>query len=95
MSAQKRVYRTADGRADFHFTFTTRPFSREVRIYVDHTPPYGSRSTGLHDTHRYRDVNGAHYVCFDPMPSDMTTAYQVAKLWAERTWQYIQTGQSF
>lgn len=95
MPSLKRVYRTSDGRADFGFTFSTRPFTREVRIYIDQTPSYGHRATDGHSTHRFHDARGYPYVCFDPMPTDMTTAYNVAKAWAERTWRYIQTGERF
>jgi hypothetical protein len=95
MSSLKRVYRTLDGSADFAFTFTTRPFSNQVRIYITDMPAYGSRDTDGHSTHRFRDPNGAPYVCYDPMPTNLTDAFQIAKVWAESTWNYIRTGQRF
>ena len=95
MASLKRVYRTSDGRVDFAFTFTTRPFSDEVRIYINSMPSYGRRDSDGHSTHRYRDPNGAAYVCYDPPPTNMTDAFKIAKAWAEKTWRYIQFGERF
>jgi len=91
----KRIYRTSDGQADFEFNFSTRPFTEEVRIYIGNMPSYGSRDTDGHSTHRFRDPNGAPYICYDPAPTNLTDAFKIAKAWAEKTWRYIKTDQRF
>ncbi len=95
MTTLKRIYRTSDGNADFEFRFSSRPFSREIRVYIGQMPSYRDRDTDGHTTHRYRDVNNAPYICYDPMPTNRTDAFNIAKAWAENTWRYIQTGASF
>lgn len=90
-----RIYRTQDGRSDFTFRFTSRPWTSAVRVYIENMPSYGNRATDGHSTHRYTDPRGQRYICFEPAPTDMTSAFNIAKAWAEKTWNYIKTGTSF
>lgn len=86
-------YRCEDGRTDYSFEFATLT-DGTWRVYILVGPPYGSRDTSLHATHRLID-NRRYYICWtDPLRSEQQ-ARQVAKLWAEKTQQYIRTGNRF
>lgn len=89
------VYRTNDGRA--HFVFNFVPVDGCYEIDIKETPNYGARSTSLHDTHRLPSDRGGHKVCFDDesLVTSITKARTWVEAWAEGTWKYIQTGQSF
>ena len=48
-----------------------------------------------HSTHRYEDLNGHRYICFDPMPRNLGDAITIAIEWAERTEEYILYSEEF
>jgi hypothetical protein len=77
------------GRKDF--TFKYEKVGSIYRAFIINCPSYGSRATGLHDTHRLTD-NGRYYVCWTPEPTRLDDITQVSKLWAEATAKYIDTG---
>ena len=86
-------YRCEDGRTDYVFEFASLT-DGTWRVYILDGPRYRSRDTGLHATHRLTD-NGRYYVCWThPLRSEQE-ARQVAKLWAEKTQEYIRTGIRF
>ena len=91
----RRTYRTADGRNYFGFDVVRLP-DNSLRAYIDTMPSYGSRSTGLHETHRYYDkVSRRHYICFDSKVYYEEDILAVMKYWAEETQRYIRTGSPF
>ncbi|TBC53780.1 hypothetical protein ELH27_37065 [Rhizobium leguminosarum] len=58
-------------------------------------PAYGSRSNGLHETHRLPGPNGFAKVCFANHPPDLPTAIALSIWWAECTSKYIRNGRSW
>ena len=75
----------------YNFRFEYRQAGSGWRAYIINSPSYGSRATGLRDTHRLTD-NGRHYVCWVPEPSRLDQMTEVSKLWAKATVDYIETG---
>ena len=95
-NVRKKVlyYRTSDGtKTDYKFSFE-RQRNGSWRIYILEQPSYGSRSTGLHATHRLRDGD-RKYICWDSRIGTLKEAKQVAALWSDKTQEYIQTGRRF
>ncbi|TAJ42774.1 MAG: hypothetical protein EPO55_00670 [Reyranella sp.] len=78
----------------FRFTLK-RQGNGSWRIYIDHQPRYGSRSNGGHETHRYVDAAGRHFICWDGEIDRLELAVFVAGLWAHMTERYIATGEPF
>jgi len=90
-----RWYRTEDGRDYFTFDVIRLP-DNTLRAYIDDQPDYGSRPTGLHETHRYYDTGSQrHYICFDGKLYSEQDMLAVMKYWAEETQHYIRTGTPF
>jgi hypothetical protein len=85
-------YKTNDGQDDF--VFSIERSGRSFRIYIDAHPSYGNRATDAHSTHRYSD-GPRHYICWDGPMRDWAQAEDVATAWAERTQNYIRTGENF
>jgi len=90
----KNWYRTQDGLADYKFDFHQNWWSGNYTIYIDRQPSYGGRDTSLHATHRLVD-GGRYYVCWTDPITNAEDARQIAAMWADRTQQYIKTGQRF
>lgn len=87
-------YRTKDGRADYGFSFE-RETSGEWRAYIVSQPSYQGRDTGMHPTHRLYNTAGRPYVCWTTTLRSEHEARQVARTWADKTQNYIKTGQRF
>jgi hypothetical protein len=80
------------------FQFSLEPTGNKVRIYILSCPPYGSRATDGHSTHRYFDqTRGQHYICVrdDLQPETVPEALSWMIYWAEETGAYIETGRAF
>ena len=90
----KRYYRTSDGLADYSFSFENQS-DGTWRAYIEDQPSYRGRETGGYSTHRLTDGVGRKYVCWTKPLSSLEEAKQVAGLWADKTQQYIRTGNSF
>lgn len=86
-------YRTSDGAADYFFSFEEQP-TGNWRAYIEAQPSYGTRADGAHETHRLSD-NGRRYICWTTALRSLDEAKTVAALWADKTQQYIRTGQRF
>jgi hypothetical protein len=83
-------YRTKSGKNTFKFSFVRRQ-NGTIRPYITRQPSYGYRSRDGHSTHRH-GVNSRPYVCYDPMPRNLSDAVNIAKNWSEHTEKYINTG---
>ncbi|MBK7670561.1 MAG: hypothetical protein IPJ24_04070 [bacterium] len=86
-------YRTSDGATDYCFSFEEQS-GGTWRAYIEAQPSYGNRAEGAHETHRLSD-NGRRYVCWTTALSSLEQAKQVAALWADKTQQYVRTGERF
>jgi hypothetical protein len=92
---EKRLtYRTSNGLFKIAFLFKRR--SAGWRVYVESLPPYASysRDESLHATHRLRD-GLRYYICWTSELPSFEQAKSVARLWSERTSDYLLTGQRF
>jgi len=85
--------------AGFEFTFAFVPWpGEEHRIYILKSPPYGSRASDAHSTHRHNDYSlKCHYICVDrsAYPETLTAARELALMWSQATARYIKTGKKF
>ena len=86
-------YRTSDGLADYKFIFEDQP-DGTWRAYIQDQPPYLSRPTDSHSTHRLSDGN-RKYVCWSTPLDSLEKAKKVAARWADETQKYISTGSGF
>ena len=86
-------YRTPSG-MDFGFSLERR-HGRTWRIYVHEQPSYRRREPDAHTSHRYRDDDGRHYVCWDGPSERLEQAIFVAVRWAHLTERLILTGRGF
>ncbi|MDV4159321.1 hypothetical protein [Rhizobium brockwellii] len=77
------------------FTFAIYPNGIGYDAVIVSQPGYGSRSSGLHDTHRLPGPNGYAKICFAKQPQDLQTTVALAIWWAECTSRYIRTGGSW
>jgi len=78
----------------FRFQFI-RQSNNQIHIYILSQPPYAyGQATGGHDTHRY-GLPDRPYICYDPMPTNMSDAKIIALEWAKRTAYYIRNGKWF
>jgi hypothetical protein len=87
------TYRTQSGRNYFRWSFEEQS-NGEVRAYILNQPDYHGRAEDGHSTHRY-GLSDRPYICYDPMPEDLQDAIEVAKVWADKTEHYIETGTEF
>jgi hypothetical protein len=81
------VYKTADGKEEFHFCLEERS-DGEWRVYILKQPPYGSCPQDLNSTHRQYDHKGKYIDWSYPFES-LEEAKQIASLWAEYTQECI------
>lgn len=88
--AYRATYRTNSGQNYFSWSF--EDVGNEVRIYITNQPSYEGRDSGAHETHRYGISSGRPYICFEPPPTNLKDAINIAKEWAERTERYIDYG---
>jgi hypothetical protein len=86
-------YRTADGSADYKFSFEEQG-DGTWRAYIESQPSYRSRATDAHSTHRL-SVGSRKYVCWTSELRSLDEAKRVAALWANKTQEYIRTGKTF
>lgn len=64
-----------------------------IHIYILSQPSYRSgQKTDGHTTHRYGLSSGRPYICYEPMPRNMSDAKAIALEWAKRTGYYIRSG---
>lgn len=92
MKSDSWIYRTQDGREEFHFCFEERT-NGEWRAYILKQPPYGSCPQDLSATHRQYDHKGKYIDWSYPFES-LEEAKQIAALWAEYTQECIIKGGS-
>ncbi|UYN93731.1 MAG: hypothetical protein KIT25_16960 [Enhydrobacter sp.] len=78
----------------FRFTLQ-REAATGWRIYIDQQPSYRGRDEGGHETHRYVDEAGRHFICWDGAIRGAEQAVFVAARWALLTERYIATGERF
>ena len=86
-------YRTKDGQADYRFSIEQQT-DGTYRSFILAQPPYGSRATGPHETHRLTD-GGRRYVCWDRPLRSENEAQSVVARWADATQEYIKSGRRF
>jgi len=86
-------YRTKDGKADYTFNFE-RQHDGSWRAYIAGQPGYSGRDDSAHPTHRLSD-GGRQYVCWTHPLRSLDEAKSIASLWADKTQDYIRTGQRF
>jgi len=88
----------AQGRS-FLFAFVHKGEEEGWRIYILRQPPYGSRVVGPHETHRHFDaVLRLHFVCIHDDRKPVVApaeAMDLARMWADGTVRYIDTGLAF
>ena len=69
------------------------------RLYILDQPGYGQWADGCHETHRHLDrQSGLHYICIAQGRQPVATVAEakgLARLWAEGTARYIDTGRGF
>ena len=92
---RRRIYRTADGRFYFRFSFESQP-NATFRVYVEEAPSYAAfrRDESFHATHRLRD-GSRNYICWTDPLRTFKDAKAVAKAWAESTGRYLISGRRF
>jgi len=93
MKKHQVYYRTYDETTNFRFSFEEQR-NRTWRVYVLQQPSYQSRAAGNHAIHMLSD-GYRKYICWDSPMQTFNEATRVAALWAEKTNEYIRTGQSF
>lgn len=92
-ASHRLEYTTPAGTA---FAFTLRrQSSADWRIYIESQPGYRGRPDGGHDTHRYVDDAGRHYICWDGAIRGADQAVFIAARWALLTERYIAHGRHF
>jgi hypothetical protein len=98
LAGAPRLALEVGGRA-FLFAFVDKAGGEGWRIYILRHPPYGVRSDGGHETHRIFDqALGLHFICIHPDRQPVATppeAVRFARMWAEGSVRYIDTGQAF
>lgn len=92
MKSDPWIYKTQDGKEEFHFCFEER-LNGEWRAYILKQPPYGSSPQDLSSTHRQYDHKGKYIDWSYPFES-LEEAKQIASLWAEYTQECINKGAS-
>jgi hypothetical protein len=86
-------YRTRDGAADYGFSLEEQP-DGTWRAYITAQPSYRGHSADAHSTHRLSD-GMRKYVCWTSRLRSLEEAKGVAALWADKTQNYIRTGNTF
>lgn len=73
---------------EFKFEFVKQT-DGTIRTYIINQPDYASgQNTDGHSTHRY-GINDRPYICFEPDPTHLEDAKEIAREWARRTAHYI------
>lgn len=93
MRKHRLYYRTKDGRADYIFSFE-KQYNGTWRVYIVGQPSYQGRSTDDHSTHRISS-GGRNYICWTSSINSLDDAKKVAAAWADKTQEYIRTGNRF
>ena len=99
MTRAKRVetyrltYKAARARTKFEFELRQLP-DAGWRVYILKQPSYGRRHVTAHTSHRLSDENG-RFVCWRGVLKTKEEAAAVARLWADRTAEFIATGNLF
>ena len=87
-----KYYRVNFLNTDYEFVFRYQhTASTGYRAYIVSAPGYGSRSQGLHATHRLSD-NGEYYVCWSDIIGTESEMDAVVELWSKATVMYIVLG---
>ena len=84
-------YTTLDRRHTFVFDFVYVEAIRSWRIYITQQPSYRGRPQGAHQSHRLNDGRGP-FICWDCPIGTLDEAKGVARVWADATQIYIETG---
>lgn len=91
--SNRQYYKSLSGDV---YCFWLSQYGNGYRIYILEHPSYGSRSSSLHDTHRFYDSDKkVHYICYSPLPKNKFDAMMIAGKWADNTSIYIRTGKAF
>jgi hypothetical protein len=93
MRKQTAYYRTSDGSFDYQFSFEEQN-DGTWRPYILNQPSYNGRETDQHSTHRLAD-GSRNYVCWDRLLETLEEAKKVAAIWADKTQEYIRSGNRF
>lgn len=83
-------YRTTDRTAEYRFSF--EQFGGVWKAIILDQPPYGTRVSGSHESHRLTLPDRRPYVCWTPEPSSLDACKDVAQIWADCTQVYLSTG---
>ena len=86
-------YRTKDGAADYGFSIEPQS-DGTWRAYIASQPSYRNRPDDAHATHRLSD-NSRKFVCWTTSLKSKSEAERIAGLWADKTQEYIRSGQKF
>ena len=86
-------YRCKQYPVDYGFS-VERKANGTLRAYIRSMPSYSARDTSLHVTHRLRDDDGRHYVCWTLPIYREADLRQIMAKWADLTQNYIMTGQT-
>ena len=92
METHRFSYKASNGRS--RFTFDLCRLRSGWRIYIRRQPSYGRRPATAHISHRLTDDHG-RFVCWRGALKTKAEAEAVARLWAEKTVEYIATGTTF
>lgn len=84
-------HESLDNEYQFEFVKTNRGW----RAYILRMPSLCGRPSSLHVTHRLKDVNNRHFVCWDSTITTEKDMMIVAKRWADCLQKYIETGRRF
>jgi hypothetical protein len=88
-----KYYRTRDGKADYRFSWEEQP-DGTWRIYIENQPSYGNRPSDNASTHRHSDGE-RKFVCWTKPINSIQDAMEISAVWADKTQNYIRTGESF
>ncbi len=93
MGARHRMsYTASDGKSNFRFELCELPES--WRIYICQQPSYGKRAADASIVHRLA-TGPRNYICWTGKIATRGQAEALARLWADKTAEYIATGRRF
>ena len=78
----------------FSFQFRLKKHGSGWRIYIGKQPSYKRRPTSASTIHRLSDEAG-YYICWRGRIGTPAEARALARMWADKTAEYIATGQTF
>ena len=95
---ERYKYVTEDGKAEFEFDLVPCEDGTYFEIDIISAPGYGVRDAATSKTHRRQSTRGGEMVCIGDYKQACPTledAQKWARIWADLTWKYIQTGEGF